>query len=130
MNFSMSVEHSAQPASPGAIRSSTVAPSVIPPELSDATSLLVQPPVNPGRLRWTWANSRRLFDAPTLITVGSPAGLPTVPKTPASPLATTTLMPAATAAWLASEIGSSCRSGTGLLPNDSLSTSTLATVTA
>jgi hypothetical protein len=95
-----------------------------------ATLSLVHRPVKPGRLRCNWASARKLVDAPTLITCGSPAGLPTVPLGPASPLAVTTVTPAATAAWLASDSGSLWRSGNGLLPSDSFMTSTLSTVTA
>src|SRR5205814_9296688 len=109
----LSVEPGGQPSPPGARRSSPVPTAATPPELNAETLLRVQPPVKPGRLRSSCARARKLVDAPTLTTAGSPAGLPTVPNGPPSPLAATTVIPAATAAWLANEIGSVCRSGIG-----------------
>ena len=71
------------------------------------------------------------MDAPTEMTRGSEAGEPMVLAGPASPLATTTVTPAATAMSLNSFTASSeVRSGNGFAPNDSLITFTRAVVTA
>src|SRR5215469_18751615 len=49
---------------------------------------------------------------------------------PASPLLDTTVTPAATAAWSASDTGSSCVFGTGFPPRDSLRMFTWSCITA
>jgi hypothetical protein len=64
--------------------------------------------------------------APTLITFGSGEGEPIVLVNPASPELTTTVMPAATAASLASLVRSTAVPGKGFDPNDSLMTLTTA----
>ena len=71
------------------------------------------------------------MDAPTEITAGSEAGEPIVLSGPASPLATTTVVPAATARSLNSLTASrEVTSGNGLAPNDSSSTLTWTASTA
>jgi hypothetical protein len=68
--------------------------------------------------------------APASITFGSVAGEPMVLVDPASPLDTTTVVPAATAASSKALVTSCVESGIGLPPKDSLSTSTWSTATA
>ena len=68
--------------------------------------------------------------APTEIRLGSVAGEPMVLAVPASPDDTLTTTPALTAASSNSLITSCAVSGSGLAPNDSFSTFTLAVSTA
>ena len=71
------------------------------------------------------AYQRKSVEAPTEITAGSVAGEPMVLNGPASPVETTTVTPAATAASSNCLTASaSDRSGIGLLPNDWFSTLT------
>ena len=64
------------------------------------------------------------MDAPTLISLGSVDGDPWVLVTPASPVLTTTVTPAATAASSALRVASCAVSGKGCEPKDSFSTLT------
>ena len=97
-----------------------------PAELNPEMLLSMNPPlfvkgITPSPV---CACNRNWVVAPEAITLGSVDGEPKVPAVPASPVLTTTVTPARTAALLASEIGSFALSGNGLPPKDSLITST------
>jgi len=124
----MSVEQSAQFRSPGATRS-TVRPfwANPPEEIDEMLSSAKRPLPTPGTLMPPYAvcrYPRNVVVAPTAMTLGSVAGDPMVLWVPASPEATTTVTPAATAASSAILIASSGVSGRGFVANDSLSTFT------
>src|ERR1700722_15263691 len=94
VNRVLFVLHSAQPASPGAIRSGTPPPSSMPPELNDVTLLSTQPSGAPTVPPWKPADgvadarpppytaacvyARSAVLAATEITSGSLDGAPTV----------------------------------------------------
>src|ERR1700690_3395401 len=73
---------------------------------------------------------RNCVVAPAAITLDCVDGEPKVPAVPASPVLTTTVTPARTAASFAREMGSLASSGNGLPPKDSLITSTSSCSTA
>src|SRR5215472_11291144 len=120
-NALVSLLHSDQPRSPGATTSTVCGlNSVTPSELSAVMLLFSQPPGTrfvPKRVvcRYT----RKVVVPPTAITPGVVAGEPMLLNGPASPLLATTVTPAATAAWSASDTGSSCVFGIGFPPIDS-----------
>src|ERR1700689_647148 len=116
------MEQIPQPKSAGAITSTVRAfLCANPPELILETLLSMNPwLVLKGMMPSpVCAYRRNVVDPPTAIELAEVAGEPIVPAVPASPVLTTTVTPLATAASLASEMGSFVLSGNGLPPNDS-----------
>src|SRR3954447_15306305 len=115
------VLQSAQPTSPGATRSSSRPSCVGPADSIDEISLLSQLWLE----NWNASPSpcaypRKFVFEPAAITEGSLVAELTLDSTPASPMLSTTVTPAATACELNWRVRSCVVSGMGYSPNDSL----------